>query len=64
MDGRVILLATSEQGLAAAAGGFLAEPSLARSMRRSYAQTLTGLVRELGGDRPLSALSVEAVTVA
>jgi hypothetical protein len=46
------------------ATAFLAQPSLARSTRRSYDQTLTRLVHELGGDRPLSALTREAVTVA
>jgi len=64
MAGRVVPLATSEQALAAAAEAFLAQPSLARSTRRSYDQTLTRLVRELGSDRPLSTLTVEAVTVA
>jgi hypothetical protein len=64
MTGRVVLLATSEQTLAGAAAAFLAQPSLARSTRRSYNQTLTRLVHELGGDRPLSALTVEAVTLA
>ena len=49
--------------LADAAAAFLAQPSLARSTRRSHDQTLTRLVRELGGDRPLSTLTVEAVTV-
>jgi hypothetical protein len=46
------------------ATAFLAQPSLARSTRRSYDQTLTRLVHELGGDRPLSALTGAAVTVA
>jgi site-specific recombinase XerD len=64
MAGRVIPLATSEQTLAVATTAFLAQPSLARSTRRSYEQTLTRLLRELGGDRPLSALTVEAVTAA
>ena len=64
MTGRVVLLATSEQTLAGAAAAFLAQPSLARSTRRSYDQTLTRLVHELAGDRPLSALTVEAVTLA
>jgi site-specific recombinase XerD len=64
MTGRVLPLATSEQALAAAAAAFLAQSSLARSTRRSYDQTLTRLVHELGGDRPLSALTVEAVTLA
>jgi len=64
MTGRVVLLATSEQTLAGAAAAFLAQPSLARSTRRSYDQTLTRVVHELGGDRPLSALTVEAVTLA
>ena len=64
MTGRVVLLATSEQTLAGAAAAFLAQPSLARSTRRSYDQTLTRLVHELGGNRPLSALTVEAVTLA
>lgn len=63
MAGRVIPLAPSEQTLAAAATAFLAQPSLARSTRRSYDQTLTRLVHELG-DRPLSALTAEAVTLA
>jgi hypothetical protein len=57
MTGRVVLLATSEQTLAGPPQGFLAQPSLARSTRRSYDQTLTRLVHELDGDRPLSALS-------
>jgi hypothetical protein len=43
---------------------FLAQPSLARSTRRSYDQTLTRLVRELGSDRLLSTLTLEKVTVA
>jgi site-specific recombinase XerD len=47
-----------------AAAAFLAQPSLARSTRRSYDQTLTRLVRELGGPRPLSTLTAEAITVA
>ena len=64
MTGRVVPLATSEQVLAAAAAAFLAQPSQARSTRRYYDQTLTRLVHELGGDRPLSALTVEAVTLA
>jgi hypothetical protein len=64
MVGRVVPLATSEQALAAATEAFLAQPSLARSTRRSYDQTLTRLVRELGSDRPLSTLTVEAITVA
>src|SRR5512132_1291388 len=61
---RVVFLTASEQTVVAAAAAFLAQPSLARSTRRSYAQTLTRLVRELGGDRPLSMLTVEAITVA
>src|SRR5215207_2129740 len=64
MAGRVVPLATSEQTLADAAAAFLAQPSLARSTRRSYDQTLTRLVRELGSDQPLSTMTVEAVTVA
>jgi site-specific recombinase XerD len=64
MVGRVVPLTASEQTVVAAAAAFLAQPSLARSTRRSYAQTLTRLVRELGGDRPLSMLTVEAITVA
>jgi site-specific recombinase XerD len=60
---RVVPLTTSEQ-TAAAAAAFLAQPSLARSTRRSYDQTLTRLVGELGSDRPLSTLTVEAITVA
>ena len=64
MTGRVVLVATFEQTLAGAAAAFLAQPSLARSTRRSYDQTLTRLVRELGGARPLSTLTVEAITVA
>jgi site-specific recombinase XerD len=63
MVGRVVPLATSEQALADAAAAFLAQPSLARSTHRSYSQTLTRLVRELGGGRPLSTLTVEAVMV-
>jgi integrase len=38
--------------------------ALPDSTRRSYDQTLTWLVRELGSDRPLSTFTVEAVTVA
>ena len=64
MAGRVVPLTTSEQTLAHAAAAFLAQPSLARSIHRSYDQTLTRLVHKLGGDRPLSALTVEAVTLA
>jgi site-specific recombinase XerD len=64
MVGRVVPLTSSGQTLAAAAAAFLAQPSLARSTRRSYDQTLTRLVTDLGGDRPLSTLTVEAVTVA
>src|SRR5215207_10931143 len=64
MAGRVVSLTTSEQALADAAAAFLAQPSLARSTRRSYDRTVTRLVRELGGDRPLSTLTVEAVTAA
>jgi integrase len=64
MVGRVVPLTTSEQTVAAAAAAFLAQPSLARSTRRSYNQTLTRLERELGDDWPLSTLTVEAVTVA
>jgi site-specific recombinase XerD len=63
MAGRVIPLTASEQTLAAAAAAFLAQPSLARSTRRSYDQTLTRLVHELGGDRPLSMLTAEAVVL-
>jgi hypothetical protein len=51
MTGRVVLLVSSEQTLAGAAAAFLAQPSLARSTRRSYDQTLTRLVHELGGGR-------------
>jgi site-specific recombinase XerD len=61
---RVVFLTASEQTVVAAAAAFLAQPSLARSTRRSYAQTLTPLMRELGSDRPLSTLTVEAITVA
>jgi site-specific recombinase XerD len=64
MVGRVVPLTTSEQTLGDAAAAFLSQPSLARSTRRSYGQTLTRLVRELGSDRPLSTLTVEAITVA
>jgi site-specific recombinase XerD len=64
MVGRAIPLTTSEQIAATAAEAFLSQPSLARSTRRSYDQTLTQLVRELGSDRPLSTLTVEAITVA
>jgi hypothetical protein len=48
MVGRVGFLTASEQTVVAAAAAFLAQPSLARSTRRSYDQTLTRLVRELG----------------
>ena len=64
MAGRVVPLTTSDQAVVAAAATFLAHPSLARSTRRSYDQTLTRLMRELGSDRPLSTLTVEAVTLA
>jgi site-specific recombinase XerD len=64
MVGRVVPLTTSEQIAATAAEAFLSQPSLARSTRRSYDQTLTRLVRELGSDQPLSTLTVEAITVA
>jgi len=64
MVGRVVPLTTSQQTAATAAAAFLAQPSLARSTRRSYDQTLTRLVRELGSDQPLSTLTVEAITVA
>jgi hypothetical protein len=57
-------LATSDQALGQAATAFLARPSLARSTRHCYDQTLARLVHQLGGDRPLSQLSVEAITVA
>ena len=60
---RVVPLATSEPALADAAATFLARPSLARSTHRSYDQTLTRLVCELGSDRPLSTLTVDVVTV-
>ena len=50
MTGRVVLVATSEQALAGAAAAFLAQPSLARSTRRSYDQTLTRLASETGGE--------------
>jgi predicted secreted protein len=60
MVGQVVPLATSAQVFTHAAAAFLAQPSLARSTRRSYDQTLTRLVRELGGDRLLSTLTVEA----
>jgi hypothetical protein len=42
MTGRVVPFAISEQVLAAAAAAFLAQPSLARSTRRSYDQTSPG----------------------
>ena len=45
-------------------GGVSGPAGLARSTRRSYDQTITRLERELGDDRPLSTLSVEAVMVA
>ncbi len=63
MAGRIVPLTTSEQTLADGAAAFLAQPSLTRSTRRSYDQTLTRLDRELGSDRPLSTLTVDAVTV-
>jgi hypothetical protein len=56
-------LAISNQTLADAAAALPAQPSLARCTRRSYDQTLTRLVRELGGDRSLSTLTIEAFTV-
>jgi hypothetical protein len=65
MVGRVVpLTTTSDQTAAAAAAAFLAQPTLARSTCRCYDQTLTRLVHELGSDRPLSTLTVEAITVA
>ena len=64
MAGRIIPLAPSEQTLAAAAAAFLAQPSLARSTRRSYDQTLTRLVRDLGADQPLGILTVDQLTAA
>jgi integrase len=64
MVGRVVPLTASEQTVVAAAAAFLAQQSLARSTRRSYNQTLTRLVHELGSDRPLATLTVEAVTIA
>jgi hypothetical protein len=62
MVGRVIPLSTSEQALAAATEAFLAQPGFARSTRRSYDQTLTRV--RVRRHRQLSALTVEAVTVA
>jgi hypothetical protein len=44
--------------------GILAQPSLARSTRRSDQQTRTRLVADLGGDQALATLTVEAVTAA
>jgi integrase len=64
VPGQVVPLPTAARLLGEAAAAFLAQPSLARSTRRSYDQTLTRLVRDLGGDRPLSTLTMEAVTVA
>ena len=64
MAGRVVPLSPPSRRSLRPRGRFLAQPSLARSTRRSYSQTLTRLVRELGGQRPLSILTVEAVTVA
>jgi integrase len=64
VPGRVVPLPTAARLLGEAAAAFLAQPSLARSTRRSYNQTLTRLVRELGGDRPMSRLTVEAITAA
>ena len=64
MVGRVVPLATSQQVLADAAAAFLAQPSLARSTRRSYDQTLTRLVRDLGADQPLGILTVDQLTAA
>jgi hypothetical protein len=64
MVGRIVPLATSERTPRRRRRGFLAQPSLARSTRRSYDQTLTRLVRELGGARPRSTLTAEAITVA
>jgi integrase len=64
MAGQVVPLTSSGQTLAAATAAFLAQSSLARSTHRSYDQTLTRLVGELGSDRLLSTLTMEAVTVA
>ena len=59
MAGRVVPLSTSEQTVAAAAGRSR-QPGLARSTRRSYSQTLTRLVRELGGQWVLPATPRQA----
>jgi hypothetical protein len=64
MARRAVPLPASEQTVAAATAAFLAQPSLARSTRRSYDQTLKRLVRELSGERPLSMLTRDGVTVA
>ena len=54
MAGQVVPVTSSEQTLAVAAAAFVAQPSLARSTRRSYDQTLTRLVHEPSSDRLLA----------
>jgi len=56
-----VALARAEQTLAGAAAAFLAQPGLAASTGRSYAQTLGRLERHLGGNHPLAALTVDQV---
>jgi hypothetical protein len=63
MVGRVVP-GNSEQTLAAAAAALLAQPSLARSTRRCYDQTSLDWCTSSSADRPLPALTVEAVPVA
>ena len=61
--GQVVPLARSDRTrLAGAVAAFLAQPSLAAATRRSYAQTLGRLQRELGATAPLAELTVEAVS--
>jgi len=55
-------LAAAQRSLSAAAAAFLAQSDHAPSTRRSYTQTLDRLDHELGGDQPLAALTVEALT--
>jgi hypothetical protein len=66
MAGRVVPFATSEQTLAAAVTAFLAQSVGEPGGRRAAPITKPSLgwCTKLGGDRPLSALTGEAVTVA
>jgi integrase len=62
VPGQVVPLAARQPSLGAAAAAFLAQPDHATSTRRSSAQTLDRLDHDLGGDQPLAALTVEALT--